>query len=53
MAIDSLNILMKKKSYLKVKEICDSFTLTLKHLTDSDLNLDDIKSRFTIFKANP
>ena len=53
MAIDSLNNLMKKKININVKEISDSFTQTLKHLTDSGLDVEDIKSKFTFLKAIP
>ena len=50
MAIDSLSTLMKKKTNLDVKEINESLTQTLKHLSDSRLDVEDIKSKFTIFK---
>ena len=53
MAIDSLNTLMKKKVNLDVKEISESLTKTLKHLADSRLDIEDIKSKFTILKGNP
>ena len=53
MAIDSLNNLMKKKNNIKVKEINDSFTQTLKHLTDTGLDVEEIKSKFTFLKAIP
>ena len=52
-AIDSLNTLMKKKGNLDIKEISDTFTQTLKHISDSGLDVEDIKSKFTILKANP
>ena len=53
MAIDSLNNLLKKKNNINVKEISDSFAQTLKHLTDSGLNVEDMKSKFTFLKAIP
>ena len=51
MAIDSLNNLMRKKANLVVKEISDTFAQTLKHIADSGLNVEDIKSQFAILKA--
>ena len=53
MAIDSLNILMKEKANIEVKEINDTFIETLKHISDSGLDVEDIKSKFTILRANP
>ena len=53
MAIDSLNNLLKKKNNINVKEISDSFAQTLKHLTDSGLDVEDMKSKFTFLKAIP
>ena len=44
---------MKKKGNLDIKEISDTFTQTLKHISDSGLDVEDIKSKFTILKANP
>ena len=53
MAIDSLKTLMKKKANFDVKEISDSFSQTIQHLTDSGLNVEDIKSKFIFLKAIP
>ena len=44
---------MKKKGNLDIKEISDTFSQTLKHITDSGLNVEDIKSKFGILKTNP
>ena len=44
---------MKKKSNLEVKDISETFTQTLKHIADSGIDVEDIKSKFTILKANP
>ena len=52
MAIDSIKALTEKKANLVVKEINDSFSQALKHITDSGLNVENIKSKFTILKAN-
>ena len=51
-AIDSLNNLMKKKGNRDIKEISDTFTQTLKHISDSGLDVEDIKSKFTLLKVN-
>ena len=53
MAIDSLNNLMNRKTNIDVKEISDNFTQTLKHISDSGLDAEDIKSKFNILKVNP
>ena len=52
MTINSLNTLMKKKTDLNINEIRMCLTQTLKHLYDSRLDFEDIKSKFTILKAN-
>ena len=53
MAIDTLNNLLKKKVNIEIKEISDTFSKTLKHISDSGLDIEDIKSKFSILKTNP
>ena len=53
MAIDSVNNLRKKKTNLDKKEISDCLATNLKHITDSGLDVEDIKSKFIFLRTYP